>query len=169
MQMYVPLHIWSISDYPFIYVSEFILWIIFQVKGLDTDTLFISHIQVNQAQKQRRRTYRAHGRINRKFFIFTQIFYFHSFWASLQQICSFHLNIILAVAAYMSSPCHIELILSEKEESVKKEVSLFTVNAYSHISKNPLGNVNWISPFIPKKTEILHCILLKAALFLGLW
>lgn len=25
-------------------------------------------------------------------------------------------------AAYMSSPCHIELILSEKEEPVKKEV-----------------------------------------------
>ncbi|KAL5973043.1 60S ribosomal protein L17A [Asimina triloba] len=57
------------------------------VKGLDVDTLFISHIQVNQAQKQRRRTYRAHGRIN----------------------------------PYMSSPCHIELILSEKEEAVKKE------------------------------------------------
>ena len=37
-----------------------------QVKGLDTDALYISHIQVNQAQKQRRRTYRAHGRINRK-------------------------------------------------------------------------------------------------------
>ncbi|KAL4192492.1 hypothetical protein AMTRI_Chr06g194540 [Amborella trichopoda] len=35
------------------------------VKGLDVDTLFISHIQVNQAQKQRWRTYRAHGRINR--------------------------------------------------------------------------------------------------------
>ncbi|KAL9248523.1 Large ribosomal subunit protein uL22y-like protein [Drosera capensis] len=43
--------------------------------------------QVNQAQKQRRRTYRAHGRIN----------------------------------PYMSHPCHIELILSEKEEAVKKE------------------------------------------------
>ncbi|XP_020525441.1 60S ribosomal protein L17-2 [Amborella trichopoda] len=57
------------------------------VKGLDVDTLFISHIQVNQAQKQRRRTYRAHGRIN----------------------------------SYMSSPCHIELILSEKEAPVKKE------------------------------------------------
>ncbi|KAL6535105.1 60S ribosomal protein L17B [Orobanche minor] len=57
------------------------------VKGLDVDALFISHIQVNQAQKQRRRTYRAHGRIN----------------------------------PYMSSPCHIELILSEKEEPVKKE------------------------------------------------
>jgi hypothetical protein len=30
------------------------------------DALYITHIQVNQAQKQRRRTYRAHGRINRK-------------------------------------------------------------------------------------------------------
>ncbi|XP_039020422.1 60S ribosomal protein L17-2-like, partial [Hibiscus syriacus] len=50
-----------------------------EVKGLDVDALYISHIQVNQAQKQRRRT------------------------------------------SYMSSPCHIELILSEKEEPVKKE------------------------------------------------
>lgn len=58
-----------------------------EVKGLDVDALYISHIQVNQAQKQRRRTYRAHGRIN----------------------------------PYMSSPCHIELILSEKEAPVKKE------------------------------------------------
>jgi len=39
----------------------------FQVKGLDVDNLYVSHIQVNQAQKQRRRTYRAHGRINRKY------------------------------------------------------------------------------------------------------
>ncbi|BBM98020.1 large subunit ribosomal protein L17e [Marchantia polymorpha subsp. ruderalis] len=58
-----------------------------EVKGLDVDTLIISHIQVNKAQKQRRRTYRAHGRIN----------------------------------PYMSSPCHIELTLSEKEVPVKKE------------------------------------------------
>ncbi|KAL0909662.1 hypothetical protein M5K25_020550 [Dendrobium thyrsiflorum] len=57
------------------------------VKGLDVDSLYIFHIQVNQAQKQRRRTYRAHGRIN----------------------------------PFMSSPCHIELILSEKEEPVKRE------------------------------------------------
>eukprot|EP01050_Picozoa_sp_SAG11_P031474 SAG11_NODE_9792_length_880_cov_1.128041_2_plen_91_part_00 len=35
-----------------------------QVKGLDSDLLKITHIQVNKAQKQRRRTYRAHGRIN---------------------------------------------------------------------------------------------------------
>ncbi|KAK9448627.1 60S ribosomal protein uL22 [Limtongia smithiae] len=34
------------------------------VKGLDTSKLIIKHIQVNQAPKQRRRTYRAHGRIN---------------------------------------------------------------------------------------------------------
>ena len=39
---------------------------VLQVKGLDTDALQITHIQVNQAQKQRRRTYRAHGRINRE-------------------------------------------------------------------------------------------------------
>ncbi|GAQ77939.1 60S ribosomal protein L17 [Klebsormidium nitens] len=58
-----------------------------EVKGLDVDTLEVSHIQVNKAQKQRRRTYRAHGRIN----------------------------------PYMSSPCHIELVLSEKETTVKKE------------------------------------------------
>jgi large subunit ribosomal protein L17e len=34
------------------------------VKGLDLDKLTIRHVQVNQAPKQRRRTYRAHGRIN---------------------------------------------------------------------------------------------------------
>jgi large subunit ribosomal protein L17e len=34
------------------------------VKGLDTGNLIVKHIQVNQAPKQRRRTYRAHGRIN---------------------------------------------------------------------------------------------------------
>ncbi|CDO54441.1 hypothetical protein DV451_001367 [Geotrichum candidum] len=33
-------------------------------KGLNTESLVISHIQVNQAPKQRRRTYRAHGRVN---------------------------------------------------------------------------------------------------------
>ena len=33
-------------------------------KGLDLGNLIVKHIQVNQAPKQRRRTYRAHGRIN---------------------------------------------------------------------------------------------------------
>ena len=32
-------------------------------KGLDTGNLIVKHIQVNQAPKQRRRTYRAHGRV----------------------------------------------------------------------------------------------------------
>ena len=36
-----------------------------QTKGLDTTKMVVAHIQVNKAQKQRRRTYRAHGRINR--------------------------------------------------------------------------------------------------------
>merc|ERR1712199_91103 len=44
-----------------------------------------SHTQSHRAQGQRRRTYRAHGRIN----------------------------------PYMSSPCHVELILSQKENTVK--------------------------------------------------
>merc|ERR1711977_643252 len=56
-----------------------------ELKSLETDKLFISHIQVNKAQEQRRRTYRAHGRIN----------------------------------PYMSSPCHVEVILSQKEATVK--------------------------------------------------
>ncbi|XP_071035131.1 large ribosomal subunit protein uL22 isoform X1 [Parasteatoda tepidariorum] len=55
-------------------------------KGLDVDRLVIEHIQVNRAPKMRRRTYRAHGRIN----------------------------------PYMSSPSHIEVILTEKEQVVAK-------------------------------------------------
>ncbi|KAF9910991.1 60S ribosomal protein L17 [Lobosporangium transversale] len=59
-----------------------------EVKGLDQDALVVKHIQVNQAPRQRRRTYRAHGRIN----------------------------------PYMSSPCHIEIIVAEENEAVKREV-----------------------------------------------
>ncbi|KAI9686729.1 MAG: 60S ribosomal protein L17 [Bathelium mastoideum] len=54
--------------------------------GLDTTNLVVKHIRVNQAPKQRRRTYRAHGRIN----------------------------------PYMSSPCHIEMILAEGNKIVQK-------------------------------------------------
>ncbi|AMD20347.1 HDL397Wp [Eremothecium sinecaudum] len=36
-----------------------------EVKGLDATKLYVSHIQVNHAPKQRRRTFRAHGRINK--------------------------------------------------------------------------------------------------------
>ena len=57
------------------------------VKGMDPDNLYIIHAQTNRAPKQRRRTYRAHGRIN----------------------------------PYMSSPAHLEIILTEKPVHVKKE------------------------------------------------
>ncbi|KAL3073269.1 hypothetical protein niasHS_014127 [Heterodera schachtii] len=57
-----------------------------EVKGLDVDHLVIDHIVVQAAAKMRRRTYRAHGRIN----------------------------------PYMSSPCHIEVILTEKKDVVAK-------------------------------------------------
>ena len=60
-----------------------------ELKGLDVEALHVSHIQVNAAQRGRRRTYRAHGRIN----------------------------------PFMSSPCHVELILTEKDKAVKKAVT----------------------------------------------
>ena len=55
-------------------------------RNLDVDSLYVSHAQVNKAPYMRRRTYRAHGRIN----------------------------------AYMSSPCHVEIIFSSKSEAVAK-------------------------------------------------
>mmetsp|Transcript_16560 Transcript_16560/g.23249 ORF Transcript_16560/g.23249 Transcript_16560/m.23249 type:complete len:182 (-) Transcript_16560:40-585(-) len=57
-----------------------------EIQGIEAETLYVSHIQVNHAPGMRRRTYRAHGRIN----------------------------------PYMSCPCHVELILSQKAEHVKK-------------------------------------------------
>jgi len=57
-----------------------------EVQGLEIEKLFVDHIQVTEAPRLRRRTYRAHGRIN----------------------------------PYMASPSHIELILSTKEDNVKK-------------------------------------------------
>jgi large subunit ribosomal protein L17e len=57
-----------------------------EAKSLDRAALVISHIQVNQARKQRRRTYRAHGRIN----------------------------------PYMASPCHVEIVVTEKETKVPR-------------------------------------------------
>merc|ERR1712227_252804 len=68
--------------------AEFLLHLLknAESKGLDADHLVVDHIQVNRAPKMRRRTYRAHGRIN----------------------------------PYMSSPCHIELTLVEKEQAFSK-------------------------------------------------
>ncbi|CAG9462754.1 unnamed protein product [Pedinophyceae sp. YPF-701] len=55
---------------------------------LNMDNLFVRSVVVQKAMKGRRRTYRAHGRVN----------------------------------PYQSSPCHIELILAERDEGVAKEV-----------------------------------------------
>lgn len=35
-----------------------------EMQGLDTDNLVVTHVQVNKAMRGRRRTFRAHGRIN---------------------------------------------------------------------------------------------------------
>ena len=78
-----------------------------EVRMLNTDALVIEHIQVNRAEKLRRRTYRAHGRINRK---------------SMHDSRFEHLEhwIVTVIVAYMSSPCHIEMFLVEKDEAVPK-------------------------------------------------
>jgi len=57
-----------------------------KAREMDVDKCYISTINVNQAMKGRRRTNRAHGRVN----------------------------------PYLSSPCHIELVLSERVEGVAK-------------------------------------------------
>ena len=48
--------------------------------------MVLEHVQVNEAANHRRRTYRAHGRINN----------------------------------YCGCPCHVEMVLVEKPEQVKK-------------------------------------------------
>ena len=81
--------------------------------------------QVNRAQQQRRRTYRAHGRINRKFLPNTSICPVivlpHFFLLVLAMIGTFNPTPSLSscLPAYMSSPCHVELILAQKETTVK--------------------------------------------------
>ena len=55
--------------------------------GIDIDKLYVKTCQVQRAPHGRRRTHRAHGRVN----------------------------------PYLSSPCHIELVLAERKEAVVKE------------------------------------------------
>lgn len=105
MQKYVLLSLIFYSWFDFFKPSEKLCQPLMQVKGLDVDSLHISHIQVNQAQKQRRRTYRAHGRINREFFPF-----FAFFWVWVGWACGFVLNIILLFL--MQPICHHPAILS---------------------------------------------------------
>merc|ERR1719499_2486385 len=64
-------------------------------KGLDVSQLMIKHIAVNRAAKCRRRTYRAHGRIN----------------------------------PFMSSPCHIEVVLIDKEANEKVDAPVMSTTS----------------------------------------
>lgn len=57
-----------------------------EFKKLDVENCLVSHIAVQKASKGRRRTYRAHGRIN----------------------------------PYMSSPCHVEMFLTEPPQQIPK-------------------------------------------------
>ena len=90
-----------------------------EVKGLDIDNLYITHIQVNRAIPQRRRTYRAHGRIN----------------------------------PYMSSPCHVELMLEEKEEPVAR-----AEEPKKYIEDNKRSSVRASSPTKKDEREGEYCI-----------
>merc|ERR1719348_2268181 len=81
-----------------------------EYKGLDADHLVVDYIQVNRAPKMRRRTYRAHGRIN----------------------------------PYMSSPCHIELFLVEKEQVFSKGAAE-EVTEKKKVSKKKLQKQNLAS------------------------
>jgi Ribosomal protein L22p/L17e len=94
---------------------------------LDVEALVIKHIQVNQAMKQRRRTYRAHGRVNRACTP-SEAQRVASIAAAAAVACHSTLTTIVAdttpfvlPAAYMSSPCHVELILALPHEAVTKE------------------------------------------------
>ncbi len=68
-----------------------------EVRMLNTDALVIEHIQVNRAEKMRRRTYRAHGRINRT-------------WVIFNIIQSFLVEIIIIIAAIIEYNVGINVI-----------------------------------------------------------
>lgn len=142
-------------------------WYFPQLKGLDVDNLFIYHIQVNKAQKQRRRTYRAHGRINRKWTVCRnmwcasfEVWLQGGFPNPLVDCCSCNVLtfLILLCTAYMSSPCHVEVILTEKEQAVKAEpVSPFLL---VHLFKSlRLARSNYVQETKYQSCSEQHCII----------
>jgi large subunit ribosomal protein L17e len=72
--------------------------------GLNVENVVISHVQVNRARCYRRRTYRAHGRINGTRF----------------RICVGCVLTVRCCVAYVSTPSHIELIATESVKAVPK-------------------------------------------------
>lgn len=98
------------------------MWFVLQ--GLDVDALEIKHAMCNRAPKMRRRTYRAHGRINRE----SCHLFRHCISASCLGPCllskHWHSRSLLypvsSPTAYQSSPCHVEVILAEAETVVSR-------------------------------------------------
>lgn len=90
-----------------------------QTKGLDISKVIITHANANQAPKMRRRTYRAHGRINGKYLRASPTFIINAY--SLIQFLFQHCS------AYMSCPAHIELIAEERNDEIVKEKDVSVV------------------------------------------
>ena len=86
-----------------------------QFKQLDADKLKITHIAVQKAAKTRRRTYRAHGRINGEitFFVF---FLFYKMCVEFSFVCFFFLSCVSPIA-FKAAPCHIEIICTESTKT----------------------------------------------------
>lgn len=82
----------------------FLLQIILSCVSCNINQLYF-FLQVNRAPCLRRRTYRAHGRIN----------------------------------PYMSSPCHIEVCLSEREDAVARAAPADDAPAKKKLSKKKLA------------------------------
>ena len=114
--------VWSIlipsivgSHYYTLFASKSLMYFLqFQAQGLNVEALKLTHLQCNRAPKQRRRTYRAHGRINRKLSL-TEVLFWD--WLAFFQADTFFL---LFFKAFMASPCHVEIIAEEQEEPVAK-------------------------------------------------
>ncbi|GJS94104.1 60S ribosomal protein L17-2 [Tanacetum coccineum] len=63
---------WTLPNMYAKFILDFSRMPISTLRLKDVDALHISHILVNQTQKQRRRTSRAHGRINRCIALYSQ-------------------------------------------------------------------------------------------------
>ncbi len=87
------------------------------VKGLNVEKLVLNHVQVNQSQKGRRRTFRAHGRINRKIIFL----FYHIYNKNILISFIFYLFYIIKLIAYLNHPCNVEIWAQEKAEDVKRE------------------------------------------------
>lgn len=113
------------------------------MKGLDVDTLVVSHIQVNQAQKQRRRTYRAHGRINRKLAL-SDFCFFSS---------DFSVSVIFSISSGWRQECRVSIYFvirfSSLKETLDRAISRLFYKCFSFMfSGNPCVTNNDTLPLM---------------------